>query len=309
LGINDISKYYTHNPNVPVEGGRQHALAILEGIINGGATSYNKYRDFPAKDCTTKLGAYLKFGCLSPREVYKVIKKTCGVGSVLLSQLFWREFYYNVAYFFPEVLKGQVGGKSTYIRGKYEKTNANWNDNQEQFDAWKEGRTGFPIVDAAMRCMNQTGWMHNRLRMIVAMFLVRDLNVDWRKGERYFATQLVDYDVVNNNQGWLWSVVYRRKLNPFKQTGKFDDQCEFIKKWIPELKDVPVLDIIVWWDKGEGYPQYPSPMIELPGYRVKYKKYIAGYVRPKDPNAKKTKKKSKYGPNKNKDKYNKNKVA
>jgi deoxyribodipyrimidine photolyase len=107
--------------------------------------------------------------------------------------------------------------------------------------------------------------------MIVAMFLVRDLGVDWREGEKYFAQKLVDYDPANNNQGWYWVLSYNRKFNPYRQTGKYDDQCEFIKKWVPELSEVPVADIITWWDKRAEYPdiQYPAPMIELPRYRAK----------------------------------------
>jgi deoxyribodipyrimidine photo-lyase len=304
----DMHKYYTRNPSVVVYGGRTRALAILDGIRKGTFKTYQKHRDFPAKEATTKLGAYIKFGCISPREIYLVAKTALGRNSLLIQQVLWREFYYNIAYHFPEVLQGQLPGKkSMYIRGKYEKSN--WNVSDDYFQKWADGNTGFPIVDAAMRCLNLTGWMHNRLRMIVAMFLVRHLNIDWRKGEKYFATKLVDYDAINNNQGWCWCLTYRRTLNPFKQTGKFDPQCEFIKKWVPELRDVPVVDIIVWWEKSADYAstQYPKMMIELPGYRVKYKTYIAGYVRPKvpkDPNTKR--KESKYPPGqKNTAKYTK----
>lgn len=308
----DMKSYYDHNSEVEIHGGRPQANAILDRIRKGEFRFYKKQRDFPSKDATTKLSAYIKFGCVSIREVYLVAKTALGKNSLLIQQLLWREYYYNIAYHFPEVLQGQLHGKmrNTFIRGKYEKLN--WNTNQDDFVKWSEGRTGFPIVDAAMRCLNATGWMHNRLRMIVAMFLVRHLNVDWRKGEQYFASKLVDYDAINNNQGWCWCLTYRRTLNPFKQTGKFDPQCEFIKRWVPELRDVPVLDIIVWWEKYADYQNktsYTKMMIELPGYRVKYKNYIAGYVRPKpakDPNFKR--KESKYPPGqKNTAKYNKNK--
>jgi deoxyribodipyrimidine photo-lyase len=306
----DMTKYFLHNPSLEVAGGRSRALCILESIRKGAFRFYKKQRDFPSKEATTKLSAYIKFGCVSPREVYSVAKTALGRDSLLIQQVLWREYYYNIAYHFPEVLQGQLlqqGKKNMYIRGKYEK--ASWNENTEDFQKWADGRTGFPIVDAAMRCLNATGWMHNRLRMIVAMFLVRHLNIDWRKGEQYFATKLVDYDAINNNQGWCWCLTYRRTLNPFKQTGKFDPQCEFIKKWVPELREVPVLDIIVWWEKVANYPNtnYPNMMIQLPGYRVKYKTYIAGYVRPKppkDPNVKR--KESKYPPGqKNVAKYSK----
>ncbi len=308
IDMNHMNQYYTHNSNIEITGGRNRALAILDNIRKGTFRHYQKQRDLPAKDATTKLSAYIKFGCVSPREVYLVAKTALGKNSLLIQQLLWREYYYNIAYHFPEVLQGQLPGKrNMYIRGKYEKSN--WNTSHDDFQKWANGQTGFPIVDAAMRCLNTTGWMHNRLRMIVAMFLVRHLNIDWRKGERYFATKLVDYDAINNNQGWCWCLTYRRTLNPFKQTGKFDPQCEFIKKWVPELRDVPILDIIVWWEKIAMYPSknYPKMMIELPGYRVKYKTYIEGYVRPKIPKDNNSKRKeSKYPPGqKNLAKYNK----
>lgn len=297
----DMSRYYKANPNVEIKGGRREAMAVLQRIRTGSFRLYEKDRDYPSKDSTTRLSAYIKFGCASIREVYDTSKNAMGRNSLLVQQLLWREYYYNIAYHFPEVLRGQIGQlPSTFIRGKYEKTKSKWNASEDDFLKWTRGETGFPIVDAAMRCLNTTGWMHNRLRMVVAMFLVRHLNIDWRKGEQYFATQLVDYDVINNNQGWCWCLTYRRTLNPFKQTGKFDPQCAFIKKWVPELRDVPVVDIIVWWEKSSEYldrVNYPKMMIELPGYRVKYKTYIAGYVRPKlpkDPNKKR--KESKYPP-------------
>lgn len=297
----DMSKYYQANPNVEITGGRREVMIILERIRSGNFRLYEKQRDYPSHDSTTRLSAYNKFGCASIREVYDVSKNAMGRNSVLVQQLLWREYYYNIAYHFPEVLRGQIGKlPNTFIRGKYEKAESKWNASEDDFLKWTRGETGFPIVDAAMRCLNTTGWMHNRLRMVVAMFLVRHLNIDWRKGEQYFATQLVDYDVINNNQGWCWCLTYRRTLNPFKQTGKYDPQCVFIKKWVPELRDVPVVDIIVWWEKSSEYldrVNYPKMMIELPGYRVKYKTYIAGYVRPKlpkDPSVKR--KESKYSP-------------
>jgi deoxyribodipyrimidine photo-lyase len=295
----NMNKYFLDNPNVEIVGGRREAMAVLQRIRSGSFRLYEKQRDFPSHDSTTRLSAYIKFGCVSIREVYDISKIAMGKNSLLVQQLLWREYYYNIAYHFPEVLRGQIGKlPNTFIRGKYEKAQSKWNESEEDFLMWARGETGFPIVDAAMRCLNTTGWMHNRLRMVVAMFLVRHLNIDWRKGEQYFATQLVDYDTINNNQGWCWCLTYRRTLNPFKQTGKYDPQCVFIKKWVPELRDVPVVDIIVWWEKSSEYldrVNYPKMMIELPGYRVKYKTYIAGYVRPKllkDPSVKR--KQSKY---------------
>lgn len=305
----DIDRYYVQNEFNELVGGRKTGLEILEKIRKGGFRNYKKQHDFPAKDGTTKMSGHLKFGTISIRETFKICKDAQGKASTMVQQLYWREFYLGLAYHYPEILRGQLGEeRSTPIHGRYEK--AKWNESEEDFDKWKNGMTGYPIVDAAMRCLNKTGWLHNRLRMIVAMFLVRDLDIDWRKGEQYFAQKLVDYDPANNGQGWCWVLSYRRKFNPYKQTGKYDDECEFIKQWLPEFKDIPVLDIITWWEKVGNYPDlnYPRPMIEIQGYRVKFKKYIPDYVRPKDPNYKKTPKKSKYGNNKNTEKYNKNKI-
>ncbi len=248
----ELETYYTPNEFVEQRGGRSAALATLKAIKEGKFNGYEDERNFPAKDSTTKLSAALKFGCVSPREVYSVAVEAHGKGSVLVSQLLWREYYYNIAYHFPEVLQGQVGNRpNTHVRGRF--GDLKWNASEKDFQRWCRGETGVPIVDAAMRCLNKTGWMHNRLRMIVAMFLVRDLKIDWRKGERYFATQLVDYDAANNNQGWCWVLTYRHKLSPWVQTQRFDPECEFIKAWVPELRDVPIKDILNWKTKWQAF--------------------------------------------------------
>lgn len=272
-------KFYEFNEHVEQKGGREYALDILHKIKKGGFRTYKKDRDIPVKDATTKLSASIKFGCVSIREVFKVSKEACGKASNLVANLYWREFYYNVAYHYPEILKGQIGERNTPMHGRYEK--AKWNEDMEQFEKWKTGNTGFPIVDAGMRCMNKTGWMHNRLRMIVAMFLVKHLGFDWRWGEKYFAQKLVDYDAPNNSQGWCWCLGYRRLFNPYRQQGTHDPWCEYVKKWVPELADVPVLDIITWWESHTKYPNITKPMIEIQGYRVKFKLYIPDYKRPK----------------------------
>jgi deoxyribodipyrimidine photo-lyase len=269
VALSHLAQYYTFNNFLEQQGGRKHALSILDSIHKGQSRKYKNEHDFPYKNATTKIGAYLKFGCVSIREVFKISKNALGKASQLVAQLYFREFYYDIAYHHPEILNGQVGGTNTPLFGRYESNK--WNTDVDTIEKWKQGQTGYPIVDAGMRCLNKTGWLHNRLRMIVAMFLVRDLGVDWRVGEKYFAQKLVDYDPANNNQGWYWVLSYNRKFNPYRQTGKYDSQCEFIKQWVPELTEVPVADIITWWDKRREYPdiRYPAPMIELPGYRVK----------------------------------------
>lgn len=243
------------------DGGRKRALVVLDDMRRGKCRTYDKHHDAPAKDATTNVGAFMKYGCVSPREVFFAAKEGCGKASALVQQLFWREFYYNLAYSFPEILGGQVGGENRFMKGKFAKSS--WNDDADTIRKWREGNTGVPFVDASMRCLTETGWMHNRCRMVVSMFLVRDMGVDWRVGERHFATKLVDYDPINNNQGWCWAVSYRRKLNPFRQSERFDPKCEFIYKWVPELRDVPPSDVLAWdvkWAAHSVRVKYPRPL-------------------------------------------------
>lgn len=278
-----------------VKGGREEGLKVLEALAKGKFRSYKKQRDFPYKDATTKLGAYLCFGCVSPREVYLAMKASQGKSSVMLQNLYLREFAHNIVHHFPQVL----AGSHAMLHGRYERVR--WNEDEETYARWCSGQTGLPLVDAAMRCLKATGWMHGQLRKLVATFLIHELGVDWRKGEQWFAAHLVDHDASCNHLGWAWAMSFRRKMNPFKVAGKCDWQCEFIKKWVPELREVPVLDIITWWEarvKWAPDTGYPSMVVEQPGYRVKFKNYIKDYVRPKDPNYKKPTKQSKYGPGK-----------
>lgn len=255
----DLDSYYKPNAAVSQVGGRQRALEIIKAIKAGKYEAYKTHRDYPTKKATTNLGGALKFGCVSIREVYEACVDALGKESTLVQQLIWREYYYNTAYHFPEVLQGQLGGgkMNTHVRGKFADTK--WNDSAEDFDRWCRGQTGVPLVDAAMRCMNATGWMHNRLRMVVAMFLVRHLGIDWRKGEMYFAKHLVDYDAANNNGGWCWVQLYRHRLSPYVQAKRFDKDCEFIREWVPELRGVPNRDILNW-DKRPANA-YLRPMI------------------------------------------------
>ncbi len=195
---------------------------------------YRTQRDFPASDGTSLLSPHLRFGNISIRACVRAALKAPGEGAEMwLSELIWREFYYHVYALFEH-----RRGKSF----KPEYDSVEWPGTDEHFQAWCEGRTGYPIVDAAMRSFNETGWMHNRLRMIVASFLVKDLLVDWRKGEEYFAQGLLDFELSSNNGGWQWSSStgcdaqpYFRIFNPLLQSQKFDPHAEFIRKWCPEL--------------------------------------------------------------------------
>lgn len=200
------------------------------------AKHYDKTRDYPAKQGTTRLSLHLRFGTISIR---KVAAKAKELNDTLLNELIWRDFYQCILWHFPHVVNYSF---------KKEYDNIKWRNNEEEFERWCTGTTGYPIVDAGMRELNETGYMHNRVRMIVASFLTKHLLVDWRKGEAYFAEKLLDYDLAANNGGWQWAAgsgcdaaPYFRVFNPYLQTEKFDPKQEYIKQWVPELstKDYP----------------------------------------------------------------------
>lgn len=204
-------------------------------------THYKEQRDFPALDGTSRLSMHLRFGTVSIRAL---AKQALLLNETWLNELIWRDFYMMILYHFPHVEKNSF--KPTYDR-------IEWRNNETEFKAWCEGKTGFPIVDAGMRELNKTGFMHNRVRMIVASFLVKDLLIDWRWGEAYFAQKLLDFDLSANNGGWQWAAgsgcdaaPYFRVFNPTEQIRKFDPQYEYIKKWVPEFNT----------------KTYPSPMVD-----------------------------------------------
>jgi len=258
LTNSDINAFYKDNPNIAVHGGRKAALHILNNIIK--FTNYNKERDYPSIS-STKLSAYLKYGCISIREFKETIVKTLGENNDLLKQLYWREFYYNIAYEYPHVFGNAFKPKYNEIE---------WENRKDWFKAWCDGQTGCPFVDAGMRQLNETGFMHNRLRMVVSMFLTKDLLIDWRWGERYFAQKLVDYDPCQNNGGWQWSAStgtdsqpYFRIFNPYTMSKRLDPDAVYIKQWVKELKDVDKRDLWDWENKYINYPSihYPKPII------------------------------------------------
>jgi len=204
-------------------------------IIN----TYDKNRDFPALDHTTHLGIALRFGTISVRKCVKFAQKH---NEIWLSELIWREFFMQILFHFPHVV-------TQCFKKKYE--NIQWRNNEDEFKAWCEGNTGYPIVDAGMRQLNETGFMHNRVRMVVASFLTKHLLIDWRWGEAYFAEKLLDYDLSANNGNWQWAAgcgcdaaPYFRIFNPEEQTKKFDKDLKYIKKWLPQdaLLNRPIVD-------------------------------------------------------------------
>lgn len=243
----------------PQHSNRAYALRILKQIKQ--FRDYNENRNRLTYE-TTHLSAYIKFGLVSIREVYEAFIVTLGKRNDLIKQLYWREFYFNIIYHFPNVL-----GHSMKL--KYDKIK--WINDPKLFKAWKQGQTGYPVVDACMRQMNTTGFMHNRGRLIVSNFLIKIFHIDWQKGEHYFATKLIDYDPAVNNGNWQWSAgtgtdsqPYFRVFNPWIQSAKFDPDCQYIKKWIPELNSVHPSDIHAWHASFRQYPSvnYPTPIVD-----------------------------------------------
>lgn len=263
------SRYFkgAKNASIASHGGRSQGLALLKRIQTTPETfkAYDSKRDLPALDATTHLSAYLKFGCISIREAYHAIVAAYGASHGLIKQFFWREFYDQIAVHFPHVLQGKS------MRREYDAIQ--WRTDAKGFAAWKKGMTGFPIVDAGMRQIATIGFMHNRLRMIVASFLTKDLGMDWRVGEKYFAQSLVDYHPPANNGGWQWvagsgadAQPYFRIFNPWLQSKRFDKDAAYIKHWVPELRDVPAKDIHTWFKTHDAYrgivSSYPAPIVD-----------------------------------------------
>ena len=227
------------------EPGEHAALETLKTFLAGPVFRYAEARNHPAEQGTSLLSAHLRCGTVGPRTIYSRLKAAREKATpdqqrhcdVWLGELIWREFYLQILVNFPHVTKGA-------FRAEYDRLE--WSTNEAHFQAWCAGMTGYPIVDAAMRCLNATGNMHNRLRMIVAMFLTKDLPISWQRGERYFMKQLVDGDLAANNGGWQWSAgtgtdaaPYFRIFNPVSQGEKFDAQGRFVRQWVSELASLP----------------------------------------------------------------------
>ena len=241
-----------------LSGGHRPALAILESTLPD-SENYLQQRDFPALTATSQLSAYLKFGCCSVREVYDAIRKNFGDEHALLRQLYWRDFFTHIGFHYPHVFAQAFHKRFDSLP---------WQNDAERFRAWTNGLTGFPIVDAAMRELQQTGWMHNRLRMITASFLVKDLHISWRWGERHFARHLLDYDPCLNNGNWQWAAStgcdaqpYFRIFNPWLQQRKFDAECRYIKHWLPELQNYTAKQIHNWQLTPLAC-DYPPPIVD-----------------------------------------------
>jgi len=257
--------------------GEAAALKRLRHFAMQPVIDYPAKRDLPALDATSRLSVYLATGILSPRQcLHRVLHEHPDAldnsrAFTWLNELIWREFYRHLLVAYPALCRHKPFIDWT--------RNVEWQRNDAHFDAWKAGKTGYPIVDAAMRQMKALGWMHNRLRMITASFLVKDLLIDWREGERYFMQQLIDGDLAANNGGWQWAAStgtdaapYFRIFNPTTQGERFDEKGDFIRHYLPELAEVPDSDIhqpYVWAEKHHKKLDYPAPIVDHKAARKK----------------------------------------
>jgi deoxyribodipyrimidine photo-lyase len=262
-----------------IEPGEKAAQERLEEFCDAAINEYGEQRNFPGVDGTSKLSAALKFGAIGIRTVWKASvaayansrsDETKDNIQTWQQELAWREFYQHCMYFFPELKDGAY---------RKEFKDFPWDNNEELFQAWCEGRTGYPIVDAAMRQLNEIGWMHNRCRMIVASFLTKDLIIDWRWGEKYFMQKLYDGDLSANNGGWQWSASSGmdpkplRIFNPASQAQKFDPEAEYIREWLPELRSLDTEELVTGKIPSLVRHQYdyPQPIVDHKIQQNKFK--------------------------------------
>lgn len=242
ISRNDLGKSLCILPSLESMGFASSGLTIPgRSVQNELLRNYKDTRDYPATDGTSRLSVHLRFGTISIRSL---VSQALPLGEAFLNELIWRDFYMMVLWNFPHVV-------SHAFKKEYE--HIPWRNDMQEFEKWCTGNTGYPIIDAGMRELNETGYMHNRVRMITASFLTKHLLIDWRWGEAYFAEKLLDFDLAANNGGWQWAAgcgcdaaPYFRVFNPYEQTRKFDPNLAYIKKWVPEFEDF----------------SYPPPMVD-----------------------------------------------
>ncbi len=247
----------------------EEALLKLKDFINENLIEYGEKRDIPGISGTSKISPYLAFGQIHVETIWeecqKIKNKKKGYRKYI-NELGWREFSHSLINYFPKMLKGNL---------RKEFDNFPWKKNKKHLSLWKKGLTGYPIVDAGMRELYQTGWMHNRVRMIVASFLVKHLRINWQEGEKYFRNNLLDFNEANNVAGWQWvsgcgadAAPYFRIFNPILQGEKFDSEGTYVKKWVPELSNLPKEALHKPWEleeKIEGFElgeNYPLPIVD-----------------------------------------------
>lgn len=270
--FDELDSFYEPNENLNVRGGRKAALKILKNL--GNFDKYEENRDQLTYQ-TTMLSAYINLNLVSIREIYEKIVETFNKKHGLIRELIFRDYYHTMVHLFPHVIGGNFYPKFDKVK---------WENNTKYFNAWCKGETGYPIVDAAMKQLTITNYMHNRMRMMTASFLIKNLQVDWRKGERFFAQNLADYNIYNNWGGWTniadcapSAQSYFRVFSPEAHSKKYDKKCEYIKKWLPELKDVPNEDIHTWEQNykkhlDNGVKYYP-PIVNFKKSRDEFLKF------------------------------------
>tara|TARA_B100000886_G_scaffold340552_1_gene311162 strand:+ start:682 stop:2070 length:1389 start_codon:yes stop_codon:yes gene_type:complete len=255
---NKFADQFKLNENNLIHGGRKLGILRLKKVNNN---EWEENHNILSKS-TSYLSAYIKYGCLSIREVFHYMKKKYNIHSGFIRQLIWRDFYAHILFAHPYVLNNALKKNYNHLK---------WINNKNHFKKWCNGETGYPIVDACMKCLNEIGYLHNRGRLIVASFLVKTLLCDWRWGEKYFATKLIDYDVASNNGNWQWvastgadSQPYFRIFNPWRQSSEYDSDCIFIYKYLPELKEVIPKHIHEWNKYCDKYKDidYPKPIVD-----------------------------------------------
>ncbi len=267
-----------YNKNKDIKDEKKN-IKIMRGFFDQKIKNYIDDRDFPGKDGSSKFSKYLSLGMLSPLSLYNYSLKIKDLDlnrEAFIRQLAWRDFYYHLYFYFPHVLNNSFKEKYNDIY---------WENNEEYFKKWKEGKTGYPFVDAGIRQLLTEGIMHNRLRMLTASFLTKDLLIDWKKGEEFFMEHLLDGDVILNNGGWQWSAStgadpqpYFRIFNPITQSQKFDPEGNYIKKYVPELSSIQIKYIHEPWKMPDIEQEkvgviigkdYPYPIVDHKEQRLK----------------------------------------
>ncbi len=267
-----------------IAGGEEAARKRMAAFVSSGLASYGAVRDRLDFAGTSRLSQDLRYGLISIRELYERCREKMETqpaaqrdnASKYVGELIWREFYQQILWHYPEVLEDSFNPKFRGMR---------WKSDPAGFERWCAGQTGFPVVDAAMRQLAQTGFMHNRARMITAMFLTKDLHIDWREGEAYFMRQLTDGEIASNNGGWQWSAgtgadaaPYFRIQNPWTQSARFDPDAAYIKHWVPELRDLPAEKLHVAPASGLRIARnYPAPMVDHATERERTLEMFAKY--------------------------------
>ena len=246
----------------------KEAIKVCKNFVETKISNYGNLRDIPGVDGTSKISPFLAFGQINVETIWKecnkIRNKQIGYRKYI-NELGWREFSYSLINYFPQMLKGNL---------RKEFDNFPWIENKKYLKAWKDGMTGYPIVDAGMRELYETGWMHNRVRMVTASFLVKHLRINWKEGEKHFRNCLLDFNEASNISGWQWvsgcgadAAPYFRIFNPILQGERFDKHGEYVKKWIPELKNVPQEYIHKPWELNEKInnlelgKNYPMPIV------------------------------------------------